>query len=133
MPDGPYVIDTSAVLAVLVSGAGADKVVSTLRAAARQEARAMVPFTVMAELELELLRHAPGHIDQVLALVEAWPVEIVESYPQWRHEAVRLQAAFKLPAAIAWAASLALLHSAQLVHQDPAFEAIPGLAGIKLA
>ena len=43
----------------------------------------------MEELELYLLRRLPGQVDQVLAQVEGWRIEIVESYPQWRHEAVR--------------------------------------------
>lgn len=60
-------------------------------------------------------------------MVEAWPIEIVEAYPQWRREATLLRANLNLPRPVAWTAALALLHQAELVAQDPAFDSIPGL------
>lgn len=129
-----HVLDTSAVLSVLLTAEGAERVVEILRAAGTQEeARVLVPFTVMEELELYLLRRLPEQVDPVLALVESWPIEIVESYPQWRHETVRLQTMYSVPLTIAWPAALAFLHSAQLVHQNPTFDAIPGLRAIKIS
>ena len=129
-----WVLDASAILAVPLEAEGAEQVVSLLRGAAGQrEARVLVPFTAMEELELYLRRHVPDEVDRVLALVEGWPVEIVESYPQWRHEAVRLQASLDLSPPVAWAAALALLHDAELVYQGPTFEAIPGLVRTKIA
>ena len=128
-----YVLDTSAILAVLFSGEGAERVVDLLRAAAvNGRSQVLVPFTAMEELELYLLRRPSLPADRVLTLVEDWAIEIVESYPQWRHEAVRLQATLNLPPSIAWASSLALLHNARLVYQDPAFDGVPGVKGIKL-
>ena len=129
-----WVLDASAILAVPLEAEGAEQVVSLLRSAAGQrEARVLVPFTAMEEVELYLRRHVPDEVDRVLALVEGWPVEIVESYPQWRHEAVRLQASLDLSLPVAWAAALALLHDAELVYQDVTFEAIPGLVRTKIA
>ncbi len=128
-----YVLDTSAILTVLITIEEADKVVDLLRAAGKQgETRVLVPFTVMEELESYLLRRVPEKADRVLAQVEGWPTEIVESYPQWRHEAVRLQATFGVPLAVAWPAALALLHNAQLVHRDAAFDDIPDLTHIRI-
>ena len=86
----------------------------------------------MAELELFLLRRLPGQIDETMGLVSSWPIQIVESYPQWRHQAVQIQAALNLPWPIAWVAALASLHQAQLVYQDPAIDAIPGISGMKI-
>ncbi len=94
--------------------------------------RLLVPFTAMAELELYLLRRLPGQIDETMGLVSSWPIQIVESYPQWRHQAVQLQATLNLSWPIAWVAALASLHHAQLLYQDPAFDAIPGLKGMKI-
>lgn len=128
-----WVLDASAILAVPLEAEGAEQVVSLLRGAAGQrEARVLVPFTAMEEVALYLRRHVPDEVDRVLALVEGWPVEIVESYPQWRHEAVRLQATFGVPPAVAWPAALALLHDAQLVHRDAAFDDLPGLTHIRI-
>lgn len=123
-----YVLDASAILAVLLGDESAAQVVDLLQAAARQtKARVMVPFSALEELELFLLRRAPGHADRALAMVEAWPIEIVEAYPQWRREATLLRANLNLPRPVAWTAALALLHQAELVAQDPAFDSIPGL------
>ena len=127
-----YVLDTSAILSVLFSGEGAEKVVELLKASMHGTSRVLVPFTAMGELEVYLLRRVSLPVDRVLALVEGWAIEIVESYPQWRHHAVRLQTTLNLPPSIAWASSLALLHNARLVYQDPAFDGIPGVEGIRL-
>lgn len=128
-----YVLDTSAILAVLFSGEGAERVVGLLRAASvNGRSQILVPFTAMEELELYLLRRPSLPADRVLTLVEDWAIEIVESYPQWRHEAVRLQATLNLTPSIAWASSLALLHNARMVYQDAAFDGVPGVEGIKL-
>ena len=128
-----YVLDSSAILSVLLLADEADEVINRLRAASKgEDERVVVPFTVMNELELYLIRHLPDEVDQALALVEGWPVEIVESFPQWRREVVRLLATLDIEPNIAWPAALALVYNAKLVHQDTAFDVIPGLDRITL-
>lgn len=126
-------LDASAILAVLLGEEGAERVMEVLRAAARQEeVRVMVPFTALEEIEVFLLRRFPGEVGGLLALVESWPVQVPESYPQWSREAARLQATLGLSRPRAWAAALALLHDAELVHKDPALEGVPGLRQVRL-
>ena len=105
-----------------------------LRTAEKQRAagRVLIPFTAMTELELYLLRRLPSHTDRILGLVESWPAQIVESDPQWRREAVRLQSSLGIPRLIAWPSALALLHHARLVHKELAYDTIPGLRGMKI-
>ena len=128
-----YVFDSSAILAILLGDGGTEEAVGVLRGAGTAAGvQVLVPSTAMAELELYLLRRLPGQIDETMSLVSSWPIQIVESYPQWRHQAVQLQATLNLSWPIARVAALASLHQAKLVYQDPAFDAIPGLKGMKI-
>lgn len=138
-----YVLDTSAILAMLADEPGADRVSSLLQPPGGEvlhEATGdedgdscLVPFLALMELEY-LARRRLGEAEawRLLQLVQSWPVEVVESEPGWRHEAARVKATTSLSVADAWIASLALLHDAILVHKDPEYDAVEGLLAERL-
>lgn len=131
-----YVLDSSAILCLLLGEAGAERVAEVLRLAETSPAlksRVLLPFMALMEIEYWLRRSLPlGEVEQSLLLVEHWPVEVRESSPQWRHQAAALKAEVNLSVADAWIASLALLADAELVHKDPEYERVAGLKGIRL-
>jgi predicted nucleic acid-binding protein len=123
----PYVLDTSAIMCVLFQEEGADRVVEILDAAKNNEgedqAKALIPFIALMEVEYWLRRRlSPREMETTLFLVESWPSQLIESNPQWRHEAARVKATASLSLADAWIAALAILNQGQLVHKDPEFE-----------
>ena len=129
-----FVLDTSAIMAHLRGERGGETV-RQLLAAANNDAtsRIFLPFISMMEVEHLLLRHE-GRVraEQVVSVLRAWPVEIIESNENWRHEAARVKASAQVSTVAAWIASLALVRDAQLVHKDPEFDLISGLKVLKL-
>jgi len=129
-----YVLDTSAVLAVLKQEPGYDRVVEIVAQAESDGGEDLfLPFMALMEAQYRLLRDLPG--EEVLAairLVEAWPVVVMESTPRWRQRAAEVKSHGGLSVADAWIASLALLHDAELVHKDPEFDSVEGLRAYHL-
>jgi predicted nucleic acid-binding protein len=122
-----YVLDTSAIMCVLYQEEGADQVVEILDAAknnqGEDQVKVFVPFIALMEVEYGLLRRlSPQEVETTLFLVESWPSQIIESNPQWRHEAARVKATASLSLADAWIAALAIVNQGELVHKDPEFE-----------
>ena len=124
-----YVLDTSAVLAVLLAEPGYEKVTDLLALADRNGGPdILLPFMALMEMQYRLLRDLPsGDAQAAVRLVEAWPAEVMESSPPWRQRAAEVKSRGGLSVADAWIASLALLHDAELVHKDPEFDAVEGL------
>jgi predicted nucleic acid-binding protein len=129
-----YVLDTSAVLAVLKAEPGYEKVAEILAEAENDGGQdLLLPFMTVMETQYRLLRDLPQ--EEVLAavrLVEAWPVTVMESTPSWRQRAAEVKSLGGLSVADAWIASLALLHDAELVHKDPEFDGVEGLRSYRL-
>jgi len=122
-----YVLDTSAIMCVLFQEEGSQQVVEILDAAREGDGghvtRVLVPFIGLMEVEYWLLRRLTSReMETTIFLVESWPVDIVQSNDEWRHEAARVKAAASLSLADAWIAALALLNQGELVHKDPEFE-----------
>jgi predicted nucleic acid-binding protein len=122
-----YVLDTSAIMCVLFREEGSDQVVEILDAAknnkGEDQAKVFIPFIALMEVEYWLLRRLSlREMETTLFLVESWPSQVVESNPQWRHEAARVKATASLSVADAWIAALAILNQGELVHKDPEFE-----------
>jgi len=133
MPDFDYVLDTSAVLAVILSEPGCQPVVELLQEARSGPAVVALPFVALMESEYTLLRRfEPDEVAGALLLVAQWPASIVESNEEWRHEAARLKAGGGLSLADAWMAALAMLSNAQLVHKDEEFDKVSNLRSLKL-
>jgi predicted nucleic acid-binding protein len=115
-------------MALILREQGAEQV----REAIYSPERVRLPFLVLMELEYKLLQNKPEAVDEALSLIDAWPVDLVESHYRWRREAARLKAQGKMSFADAWVASLALLNDAELVHKDPEFDGVDGLKALKL-
>ena len=131
---GVYVLDTSAILASFKGERGFETVKAILREAERGQGTIVyVPFIAMMEVEYQFLREmSEDDVDYWLNVALNWPVELVESNPEWRHAAAQVKAPGKISLADAWVASLALLNDAELVHKDPEFEDVPNLKHLKL-
>ena len=127
-----YVLDTSAVLTVLRAGPGYQIVVDVLNRAGGPGA-VFLPFIALMEVEYVVLRSdGPAQAGNALRLVEAWPVEVVESSPAWRHAAAEVKSRGGLSLADAWIAALALLRRATLLHHDPEYDSVQGLKALSL-
>ncbi len=116
-----YVLDTSAILTVLNSEEGADRVLRILDEARSEEGKrrtsVYLPFMALMELEYLTLRVlSEPETQQVITTVKAWPVELRESTEEWR-EAARVKATTGLSVADAWICGLAGLLGAELVHK----------------
>jgi predicted nucleic acid-binding protein len=135
MPD--YVLDTSAILSVLYHEDGANQVMEVLDGARSQpfgtRTDVLVPFVALMEVEYQLLhRLSSREVEEVLIIVESWPIRVHESTPEWRHQAARVKATSRLSVADAWIASLAILRQGELVHKDPEFDQVAGLKVLRL-
>jgi predicted nucleic acid-binding protein len=128
-----FVLDTSAILTILNREEGLNIVLSLLDRAKDNQVAIYIPFIGMMELEYLLLRKiSPEETMAILTFVRAWPVQIIESTEEWRHQAATIKAHTPLSLADAWIASLALLSHAELVHKDPEYEQVAGLQMLKL-
>jgi len=149
-----YVLDTSALLALLRDEPGAQQVLEILGSGLAGEVHeppfhygaedagndapagaepVLLPFLAVMELEYRAERlWGRYQAERLSALVRAWPVELVESSPLWRREAAAVKVSGGLSLADAWICSLAMLSSARLVHKDPEYDAVPGLDCLRL-
>jgi predicted nucleic acid-binding protein len=128
-----YVLDTSAVLAVVLGEPDRQPVMEILDQASHGQASVGLPFLALMESEYKLLRwFEPSDVVASLLLIEGWPASVIESDAAWRHEAARVKASGGLSLADAWMAALATLSGAQLVHKDREFDKIAGLRSVKL-
>jgi predicted nucleic acid-binding protein len=123
-----YVLDTSAVMAVILEEHGSDLV----REAVYGQERVTLPFIVLMEVEYKLLQVRPEVVEESLSTLDAWPVHPAESFFTWRRAAAQVKAQGKISLADAWIASLALLEDAELIHKDPEFDAVTGLKHLRL-
>ena len=123
-----YVLDTSALLTLFKDEDGAQEIEEILRACEGGRSRAYLPFMSLMEFEYMVLR-GRGRIavDEALRILHAWPVEKVESYPEWGRGAALIKSRGRLSMADAWNAALALMLGAELVHKDPEFDEVQGL------
>lgn len=141
-----YVLDTSALLALIQQEPGAERVLEILgsrvggevhepaaEAFADERPPVYLPFLSLMELEYQLLRRRGLYEShRLLRMIDAWPAERVESSERWRREAARIKAEHPVSLADAWIAALAILRSARLVHRDPEYDAIPDLLSERL-
>ena len=128
-----YVLDTSAVMALLNDEEGADDVQNLFSRAQVSEAKVYLPFIVLMELEYLLLRKRNrDEVQHILHLVEDWPIETAQEHAAWRHQAAMVKATCPVSVADAWICSLALLLDAQLMHKDPEFDCVPDLKVLRL-
>lgn len=133
-----YVLDTSAILAVLQDEPGKDQVLDLFLEVGRgdivhERSTINIPFMALMEVHyLALQRLGWEEAEKTIQVLRAWPAEVHESTPRWRLEAAAVKASNRLSAADAWNASLALLLDAELVHKDPEFDEVAGLRSLRL-
>lgn len=130
-PDGPvtdYVLDTSALLTLFKDEEGAQEVEEILGASDNGRFKVYLPFMSIMEFEYQVLRsRGRAATDGALRMIQAWPVESIESYPEWGRKAAWIKSRVRLSVADAWNSSLALMLGAELVHKDPEFDQIQSL------
>jgi predicted nucleic acid-binding protein len=123
-----YVLDTSALLTLFKDEDGADEVEAVLEACEAGRSKAYLPFMSVMELAYLVLRSSGrAAAEGVLRILHAWPVERIESDPEWGRKAAAVKAQGGLSMADAWISSLALMLDAELVHKDPELDALQGL------
>jgi len=129
-----YVLDTSAIFAVLKEEPDHDRAAALLRQA-RSDATTtiLVPFIALMEVHYKLLVELEeSEVRFWLDVVRAWPVQIVESDPQWGNVAAHIKSRGRISVGDSWMAALALVEDAILVHKDPEFDAVAGLQHLRL-
>jgi predicted nucleic acid-binding protein len=129
-----YVLDASAILAAFKGEPGHQQVREILEAAeVQQGTEVFVPFLALMEVEYQFLRAMPVRdVEHWINVALNWPIEVVESTPDWRGAAAAVKALGKVSLADAWVAALALLKDAELIHKDPEFDAVAGLKHLRL-
>jgi predicted nucleic acid-binding protein len=123
-----YILDTSAVMALLFEEDGA----STVSDIIYGPDRVSLPFICLMEVEYRLLRFKPEIVEESLNRIDGWPIDIAESYYTWRRTAAQIKARGRISVADSWAAALALQRDAALVHKDPEFDAVADLQVVRL-
>ena len=123
-----YVLDTSAVVALLYREEGATQVRDLFASALP----IYVPFMTMMETQYKILRDRRDLFDEYMATIETWPIHVIESTPEWCERAARVKAPGGLSLGDAWVASLALIEDAILVHKDPEFAGVADLKAMPL-
>ena len=124
-----YVLDTSALMRLLLDEPGADQVQRIVEG----DDSVALPFMTVMEIQYTLLRRLPrSQVEQIVATLRAWPVEIVESDLAWGWQAAQVKSRGGLSLADAWIAALALQRDFTLLHQDPEFDSVPDLRAQKM-
>ncbi len=120
----PYLVDTSALLALIEDEAGADRVEYVLK-----QATTLVPWPVLLEMHyITLHEEGMAEADRRYALIKQLNVKIL-----WGMDesivltAARLKAEHRISLADAIIAAFALRGDAVLIHKDPEFDALTGL------
>lgn len=123
-----YVLDTSALMTVFEQEDGALQVLEILQNSREERARVYLPFMSLMEFEYLTRRRFPAAIAEgALRMLRSWPVERMESFPEWGSRAAWVKSRAPLSVADAWNAALALMLEAELVHKDPEFDEVPDL------
>jgi len=118
-----YVLDTSALVALIEDEPGADRVAQVLA-----EEQVLLPWTVLLEVHyVTRQRRGQAEADRRYALARQLPATILwEMNEPIVLTAARLKAAHWLSFADAIIAAFALREGATLLHKDPQFEALEG-------
>lgn len=117
-----YVLDASALLALLEEPPGASKVKEVLKAAHRGHSRILMSSVNYGETYGKILRdHGQQQAIRTMSAVRILPIELHDATPQRSLHAQDLKITFKLYYADAFAAALAVEYKATLVTSDSDF------------
>lgn len=124
----PYVLDTSALFALIEDEAGADQVEQALR-----QATTLLPWPVLLETYYITLREeGQAEADRRMALIKQLGVIIVWDMDEpTLLTAARLKALHGISFADAIIAAFAMRMSGVLLHKDPEYEALAGVLALE--
>ena len=123
-----YVLDTSAMLALMSDEQGADVVGDIIGEAKKHQAVVYISFVTLTEIYYTALRRKDEEgARKTMALINELPLQRVYSNDTLSLSAGYIKANHKLSLADAFIAATALDKEAVLVHKDPEFEAIISL------
>jgi predicted nucleic acid-binding protein len=116
-----YLLDTSAIMALMEDELGADRVEQVLR-----QSDVIIPFPVLLETYyVSLQEQSEAVADERYALLRHLSVKEIWSVDEpTLLTAARLKAQFRVPFADALIAAFARQNGAILIHKDPEFEAL---------
>ena len=120
-----YVLDTSALLALIGEEQGTDIVQNLLQRAESKEIAILVSFISFMEVSyITLKERDESEAQERLRLMKALPILRVESTEALGVVASQFKASYRISVADAWIAALAKGRNAILVHKDPEFEQV---------
>jgi predicted nucleic acid-binding protein len=120
-----YVLDTSAIMALMQVEAGADIVRQILRQATTREISIFVSFMTFMEIHYVALREYNENMaNERLRILNSFPITRVESKEDTEIIASEIKSKYSLSVADAWIVALAKEHNAILVHKDPEFDQV---------
>jgi predicted nucleic acid-binding protein len=120
-----YVLDTSALVALIEAEEGADIVRELLKQAYFGNIMIIVSFMTYMEIYyIALMEYDENEARERLNLLNSLPISRVESKEDMGVMASKIKANHYLSVADAWIAALAKQRNAILVHKDPEFEQI---------
>jgi ribonuclease VapC len=121
-PRKPFVLDTSALLALRGDEPGAERVEILLSSASQDQSRVLVSFVTRMELIYTIWRReSEESAREALRLIDSFKIEWVTCEPEILQIAARLKATGRLSLADSWIAATAISRDATLVHKDPEF------------
>ena len=104
-----------------------------MEAVLRQPDSLLVPFMTVMEARYVLSRvFPPARVSQIIETLRGSGLSIIESSPAWGVVAADVKTRGGLSLGDAWIASLALMHDAELLHNDPEFDRVEGLRSCRL-
>jgi predicted nucleic acid-binding protein len=117
-----YVLDASALIALLQKTPGAYKVNELLKAALQERAKVLMSAVNYGEVYGKILRElGPEQALTAVQAVSPLPIEVLDATPQRACRAADVKAKHKLYYADSFAAALAIEHKATLVTSDSDF------------
>jgi predicted nucleic acid-binding protein len=115
-------------MAVFEQEGGALEVLEIVEDSREERPRIYLPFMSLMEFEYLTRRNFPAAAaDEALRMLRSWPLDRMESFPEWGSRAAWVKSRAALSVADAWNAALALILDAELVHKDPEFDKVPDL------
>ena len=122
LPEGRFILDTSALLALRGNEAGAGEIESLLKQAENRASPVLVSFMSRMEI-LYLIWREEGEAAarEALRLIDTFPIEWVSCDPDILETAASFKAKGGLSVADCWIAATAIARKAKLIHKDPEF------------
>jgi len=127
-PEGRFILDTSALLALRGDEAGAGEIESLLKQAEKKASPVLVSFMSRMEM-LYLIWREEGEAAarEALRLIDTFPIEWVSCDADILETAASFKAKGGLSVADCWIAATAIVRKARLIHKDPEFARVASL------